>query len=154
MKNIKIYTDGACSFNPGPGGWGAVLIYSGREKEISGFVDSTTNNRMELLAVIQALKNLKEKCSIEIYTDSAYVCNAFNNNWITDWQLNRWRTSAKKEVLNQDLWKELLDCTIPHKIKWIKVKGHSDNKYNNKCDELARAQIQKNIKDMPKDETV
>ena len=144
MKKVEIYTDGACSGNPGAGGWGAVLIYNNKEKEISGFCDNTTNNRMEQTAVIEALKLLKENCEINIYSDSAYVCNAFNNGWIENWILNNWKTSSKKAVLNVDLWEELLELLKNHKYTFIKVKGHADNEYNNRCDKLATGEIAKN----------
>ncbi len=143
MKKIDLYTDGACSGNPGPGGWGAVLIYKGTEKELSGYNRNTTNNRMELFAVIQGLISIKEACEVTVYTDSAYVCNAFAKDWITSWQNNNWRTSSKKDVMNQDLWKMLLVAMQPHKVSWVKVKGHSDNKYNNICDKLATGEIAK-----------
>ncbi len=145
MKEIDIYTDGACSYNPGPGGWGAVLIYRGVEKRISGFVPNTTNNRMELQAVISALDMLKEQCKVNIYTDSAYIFNAFTNNWIEKWQINHWKTSNKKDVLNKDLWEKLIEYSAYHQISWNKVKGHADDKYNNICDELARGEITKNV---------
>lgn len=147
MKKIDIYTDGACSGNPGQGGWGAVLIYNGIEKEISGYCELTTNNRMEISAVIEALKLLKENCDISIYSDSAYVCNAFNQNWIDNWQQNNWKNSAKKEVLNKDLWLKLLELLNNHTYKFIKVKGHADNEYNNRCDKLATSQIALNKKE-------
>lgn len=145
MKEIDIYTDGACSFNPGPGGWGAVLIYKDVEKRVSGFVPNTTNNRMELQAVISALDMLKEQCKVNIYTDSAYIFNAFTNNWIEKWQVNQWKTSNKKDVLNKDLWEKLIEYSAYHQINWNKVKGHADDKYNNICDELARGEITKNV---------
>ena len=143
MKTVEIYTDGACSCNPGPGGWGAVLIYNGKEKRLSGFEDNTTNNRMELLAVIQALNKLKEPCNVTLYSDSAYVVNAFEQNWIEDWQIRNWRTAGKKEVKNIDLWQKLLEYTKTHNITFNKVKGHSTNLYNNICDSLARSEIEK-----------
>lgn len=146
MKNITIYTDGACSGNPGPGGWGAILMYGGHQKEISGFAAETTNNRMELTAAIEALKMLKESCGVTLYSDSAYLINAFLQNWLAKWQLNGWRNSQKQPVENQDLWQELLKLTGSHQVKWVKVKGHADNEYNNRCDELARAEIKKNVK--------
>lgn len=145
MKNLSIYTDGACSFNPGPGGWGAVLIYNDVEKRISGFVPDTTNNRMELMAVIKALELLKEPCYVELYTDSAYIFNAFTQNWIASWAAKNWRTADRKPVQNLDLWKQLIMLCNIHTISWNKVKGHSDNYYNNICDELARNEIQKNM---------
>ncbi len=143
MKKLDIYTDGACSGNPGPGGYGAVLIYNGIEKKISGGDKNTTNNRMELMAVIEALKTLKENCEVNLYTDSAYVCNAITQKWIENWQLNNWKNSQKKPVLNKDLWLELLELLSYHKVTFIKVKGHADNKYNNICDEIARNEISK-----------
>ena len=143
MKTVEIYTDGACSFNPGPGGWGAVLLYNGKEKRLSGFEDNTTNNRMELLAVIKALNELKEPCNVMLYSDSAYVVNAFEQNWIEDWQIRNWRTAGKKEVKNIDLWQKLLKHTKIHNITFNKVKGHSTDFYNNVCDSLARSEIEK-----------
>jgi ribonuclease HI len=140
LKLIEIYTDGACSGNPGPGGWGAILQFGENYKEISGFVPDTTNNRMEITAVIEALKLLKYPCAVKVYSDSAYVVNAFNQKWIVNWQKNNWK-SKSGNVLNQDLWQELLKCTRVHKVEFIKVKGHADNKYNNRCDELAVSQI-------------
>ncbi len=145
MKHVEIYTDGACSGNPGPGGWAAVLLYKGTEKEISGFVKETTNNRMELTAVIEGLNILKQSCKVTVYSDSAYVCNAFLQGWIISWELNGWKTSKKTPVENQDLWKLLMNCAKDHQVTWVKVKGHSDNKYNNRCDELARKAITDNI---------
>lgn len=143
MKEIEIYTDGACSGNPGPGGFCAILNYNGIEKIISGGEARTTNNRMELMAVIVALKALKEKCNVKLYSDSAYVCNAINNNWLMSWQLNSWRNSNKKEVLNKDLWLELINLLTEHKVEFIKVKGHADNEKNNRCDKIARSEIAK-----------
>lgn len=137
MKEVTIYTDGACSGNPGPGGWGAVLMYGEHLKECSGGADHTTNNRMELTAVIEALKMLKEPCQVKLHSDSAYVVNGFNQNWIKNWERNGWKNSRNQPVENQDLWKELLTCTKYHTVEFIKVKGHSDNKWNNRCDELA-----------------
>lgn len=142
-KNVTIYTDGACSGNPGPGGWGAILIYKGLEKELSGGEPNTTNNRMELLAAISALRALKEPCNVELSTDSAYLCHGFTQGWLKNWQRNGWLTSQKKPVENKDLWQELLQLDAYHEIKWIKVKGHADNKFNNRCDALARAAIKK-----------
>lgn len=141
MDKVIIYTDGACSGNPGPGGWGAILMYQGNQKEISGGKSNTTNNVMELTAVIEALKILKYPCEVELYSDSAYVVNAFIQKWIDNWMKNNWRTSNKEPVKNQELWKELYDLTKIHKVKFIKVKGHSDNEFNNRCDELARNEI-------------
>ena len=137
MKKVTIYTDGACSGNPGPGGWGAILIYNELKKEISGGDPETTNNRMELTAAIQALKMLKESCMVELYTDSTYLCNAFKQKWVDHWVLNGWKTSSRKPVENQDLWKELLDLNEIHKISFHWVKGHASNPFNNRCDQLA-----------------
>jgi len=147
MKNVKIYTDGACSGNPGPGGWGAILIYEGREKELSGYDPNTTNNRMELTAAIEALKALKHPCSVELYTDSAYLADAFNNGWIKGWKQKGWRNSSKEEVKNRDLWEQLDELSGIHDITWIKVKGHSDNELNNRCDKIAVGEIKKNSHD-------
>lgn len=143
MKKVIIYTDGACSGNPGDGGWGAILRYGKHEKEISGFEKNTTNNRMELTAAIEALKLLKEPCEVELYSDSAYLVNGFNNNWIKGWKANGWINSSKEEVKNVDLWKELDSLSTYHRVTWIKVKGHSDNEYNNRCDKLATDEIKK-----------
>lgn len=144
MKEVEIYTDGACSGNPGKGGWGVILIYKGIEKELSGFEEQTTNNRMELKAVIEGLKALKEPCSVKLYSDSAYVVNAFQQGWIDDWKKNGWSRGEKKEELkNADLWQELDRLIQKHRIQWIKVKGHSDNEYNNRCDKLATGEISK-----------
>ena len=144
VKKISIYTDGACSGNPGPGGWGALLMYKEAKKEISGFEPNTTNNRMELTAAIKALDLLKEPCEIDLYTDSAYLCKGFSEGWVYNWLRNGWVTSAKKPVENRELWEALLKHTKVHKIKWIKVKGHSDNQYNNRCDQLATGAIKAN----------
>lgn len=143
MKKVDIYTDGACSNNPGNGGWAGILIYKGIKKEISGGEENTTNNKMELRAVIETLQLLKEPCQVSLHSDSAYVVNAFENDWITSWQMAGWRTSGKKEVKNLELWKELITLTQKHKVKFVKVKGHSDNELNNRCDELARAEVEK-----------
>lgn len=141
MKEITIYTDGACSGNPGPGGWAAVLSYKNYQKEISGNESDTTNNRMELFAAIAALEALKEPCMVDLYSDSAYLCNAILNKWIDNWQRNNWRTSAKKDVANVDLWERLIKQLNIHKVTIHKVKGHADNAFNNKCDSLARKAI-------------
>lgn len=143
MKSVTIYTDGACSKNPGPGGWAAVLMYKQNKKEISGSEPATTNNRMELTAAIEGLRALKQSCSVELYTDSAYLHNGFALGWLYNWQRNGWRTSNKRPVENQDLWMELLSLSKQHKITWHKVKGHADNEFNNRCDELARGEIKK-----------
>ena len=149
MKKVIIYTDGACSYNPGPGGWGCVLIYKNIEKQMSGFCENTTNNRMELLAVIKSLEQLKEPCEIDLYSDSAYVINAILNNWLNDWVEKGWKTANKKPVKNIDLWEVLLDYMGKHKIMWHKVKGHSDNYYNNICDKLATNEVNNWLKDHP-----
>ena len=142
MKEIDIYTDGACSGNPGPGGWGVVLIYQENKKELSGYQPETTNNRMELFAAIQGLSALKESCVVNLYSDSSYLVNAFEKHWIEKWQRNGWKTSTKSPVENQDLWKLLLIHVRKHQVRFIKVKGHSDNnQYNNRCDEMAVAAI-------------
>lgn len=141
MKEIDIYTDGACSGNPGPGGWGVVLIYQENKKELSGYQPETTNNRMELFAAIQGLSALKESCVVNLYSDSSYLVNAFEKHWIEKWQRNGWKTSTKTPVENQDLWKLLLIHVRKHQVRFIKVKGHSDNQYNNRCDEMAVAVI-------------
>lgn len=143
MKDVILYTDGACSFNPGPGGWAAILSFKGTEKELSGFVKETTNNRMELFAVIQGLRALKEPCNVSVHTDSAYVLNAFLKKWILGWEKNGWKTSKKEPVENQDLWKLLLHYTQIHKVTWVKVEGHADDELNNRCDKLAKEQIKK-----------
>ena len=143
MKQVIIYTDGACSGNPGPGGWGAVLMYRDKALEISGYEARTTNNRMELMAPIQALSRLKEPCEVKLYSDSAYLVNAFKKGWLDSWSRNNWLKSDKKPVENQDLWKEILEFTGVHRIEWIKVKGHADNPHNNRCDELATGEIKR-----------
>lgn len=141
MKKIEIYTDGACSGNPGPGGWGAILKYGPHEKEISGFEENTTNNKMELTAAIKALEALKGECEVRLYSDSSYLVNGFLQNWIENWEKNGWINSKKEAVKNIDLWKTLYQLSKVHKIQWIKVKGHSDNIYNNRCDKLATTAI-------------
>ena len=141
MEKVIIYTDGACSGNPGPGGWGAILMYKDIKKEISGWQKDTTNNVMELTAVIEALKLLKFNCNVKLYSDSAYVVNAFNQKWIYGWMKNGWKNSNKEPVKNKELWEELYSLTKIHNVEFIKVKGHADNKYNNRCDELARKAI-------------
>lgn len=130
--------------NPGPGGWGTILMWKDNKKELSGGVKETTNNIMEITAVIEGLKTLKFECEVEIYSDSAYVVNAFNNHWIENWKKNNWKTANKEPVKNKELWEELYSLTEKHKVTFIKVKGHSDNEYNNRCDELARNAI-KNV---------
>ena len=139
MKKVTLYTDGACSGNPGKGGWGAVLLFGQFEKQMSGVNELTTNNQMELTAVIEGLKALKEPCEVLVYSDSAYVVNAFNNDWISGWQQNNWRNSKKDPVANRELWEELIELTKIHKVTFNKVKGHAGDKYNEICDSLATA---------------
>ncbi len=129
--------------NPGPGGWGTILFYKENRKEISGGEKNTTNNIMELTAVIEGLKLLKFECEVEIYSDSAYVVNAFNQGWIYNWKKNNWKTASKEPVKNKELWEMLANLTNKHKVKFIKVKGHADNENNNRCDFLAREAINK-----------
>jgi ribonuclease HI len=144
---VQIYTDGACSGNPGAGGWACVLLSGEHKKELSGFEPETTNNRMEIMAAIKGLEALKTRpAPLEIYSDSAYLCNAVNNGWINSWQQNGWKTSAKESVKNRDLWERIIELNAQFSPKYIKVKGHADNKYNNRCDELAVAEIKKNKK--------
>lgn len=144
-KQVKIYTDGACSGNPGPGGYGAILMYEENKKEISGGEEKTTNNRMELMAAIVALETLKEPCDVELYSDSAYLVNAYNQNWIEGWKKKNWKNSTKQDVKNRELWERLEKQTAIHNVKFIKVKGHSDNEFNNRCDELAVLESKKFI---------
>lgn len=143
MKQIEIYTDGACSGNPGPGGWGAVLIYNGKEKELSGSEKETTNNRMELTAVIMALNALNQPCEVKLTTDSKYVCDAVNKGWVYSWRKNGWRKSDKRPALNVDLWEELLSLLEKHEVEFIWMKGHNGHKYNEICDALAVKEYQK-----------
>ncbi len=142
MKKVLIYTDGACSGNPGPGGWGALLRFNGTEKELSGGEKLTTNNRMELAAVIEALKALNERCSLEITTDSEYVKNGITL-WIHNWMKNNWKTKARKSDKNRELWEELWQLSQAHNIQWKWIKGHSGHPENERCDELARNEIEK-----------
>lgn len=142
-KKVIIYTDGACSGNPGKGGWGAVLIYGNKKKEISDYSELTTNNKMELQAVIEALKLLKRQCEIELYTDSVYVKDGITK-WINSWKKNNWRTSKKEDVKNKELWVELDELSQKHHVNWNWVKGHADNELNNRVDELARQEILNN----------
>ena len=142
MKKVVIYTDGACSGNPGPGGYAGILMYNGYEKTVCGGDENTTNNRMEMLAVINSLLALKEDCEVDLYSDSQYVVDAFNKGWLFAWKAKGWRTASKSEVKNVDLWEELIRLTSMHKVNFIKVKGHADNEYNNKCDQIARKQIE------------
>ena len=141
MKQVVVYTDGACSGNPGPGGWGCVLMYKEKRMELSGYEPHTTNNRMELLAAIRSLEALKEGCAVDLFSDSAYLVNAFEKGWLRSWQRNNWLKSDKKPVENQDLWQHLLALCAVHKVSWHKVKGHASNVENNRCDQLATGEI-------------
>lgn len=145
MKKVQLYTDGACSYNPGPGGWGCVLIYKDIIKEMSGGINETTNNRMEIFAVIQGLKALKQSCEVSIYSDSAYLVNSINNGWLNSWKANGFRTANKSSVKNIDLWKALDMEISKHNCQFIKVKGHANNVNNNRCDQLATGEIKKII---------
>lgn len=147
MKKVTIYTDGACSGNPGAGGWGAILMYGNTKKEISGYNENTTNNVMELTACVQALSMLKESCEVDLYSDSAYVINAFNEGWLTNWKINGFRNAKKKPVVNAELWQALDYMCTKHIINWHKVKGHADNEFNNRCDALATGEIAKHKQD-------
>ena len=140
---VVLYTDGACSGNPGAGGWAAILTFEGREKILSGGEDITTNNRMELMAVIQGLEAIKAGQKVKVFSDSAYVVNAFNQGWIANWKRNNWRSSSGGEVLNKEMWQRLLAAMQPLEVEFVKVKGHSDNVFNNRCDALAREEIAK-----------
>lgn len=143
MKKVDLYTDGACSGNPGAGGYGAILLYKGTQKEICGGEPSTTNNRMEIYAVIAGLQQLKQPCEVTVYSDSAYTVNAFNEGWLAGWIRSGWKKSDGKPVQNADLWQKLYDLVSLHKVTFVKVKGHADNELNNRCDALARGAIQK-----------
>ncbi len=137
MKHVAIYTDGACSGNPGPGGWAAILMYGSHEKIVSGAERRTTNNRMELRAVVESLRVLKKPCRVSLHTDSAYVANAFNKGWIKNWIRRGWKTAGKKPVKNRDLWEDLLARMEDHEVSFVKVKGHADDSLNNRVDALA-----------------
>ncbi|HZK17853.1 MAG TPA: ribonuclease HI [Clostridia bacterium] len=137
LPRVDIYTDGACSGNPGPGGYGVVLLYNGVEKELSGTCLDTTNNRMEMLAAIKALEALKKPCDVVLYSDSRYLVDGINKGWVEKWRRNGWMRGKNKEAKNVDLWKRLLNIASRHQIKWVWVRGHCDNKYNNRCDRLA-----------------
>ena len=143
MKTVTIYTDGACSGNPGPGGWGASLEWNGIEKELSGGEAQTTNNRMELTGVISALKALKEPCQVELHTDSKYVCDAVVQRWVYGWKAKGWIKADKKPALNVDLWQQLLPLLEYHTVTWHWVKGHASNEKNNRCDKLAVTESKK-----------
>lgn len=138
---VEIYTDGACSGNPGPGGWAALLQYNGKEREISGADPATTNNRMEMTAVIRALQELKKPCHVKLHSDSALIINAMTQGWIENWQARGWRKADKKPVENRELWEEMLTAMHPHRLEWIKVKGHADDARNNRVDALAVAAV-------------
>lgn len=137
LPEVILYTDGACSGNPGPGGWGALLLWKGKERELTGGAPDTTNNRMEMMAVIEGLKALKKPCHVKIHSDSALIVNTFKKGWIKSWQQRGWKKSNKKPVENRDLWEKMLKAMEPHTIEWIKVKGHADNQLNNRVDRLA-----------------
>ena len=143
MKTITIYTDGACSGNPGPGGWGAILRYRDTEKELSGGAAETTNNRMELTAVIEALRLLREPCIVELYSDSKYVIDALSKGWARGWKARGWVKSDKKPALNPDLWEQLLALAEVHQVRCHRVKGHAENEHNNRCDQMAVAESKK-----------
>ena len=143
MDEVTIYTDGACSGNPGPGGWGAILMLGENRKEISGGSENTTNNIMELTSVIEALKILKRPCKVNVYSDSAYVVNAFLQKWIYGWMKKGWKTAGGDPVKNKELWQELYGLTKIHEVTFNKVKGHADNEFNNRCDEMAVAESKK-----------
>ena len=143
MKAVTLYTDGACSGNPGPGGWAAILQWRGKEKVLTGGEKLTTNNRMELMAPIAALEALKRPCAVEVYSDSQYVVNAFNKRWIDGWQARGWNGADKKPVKNIDLWQRLLVAAAPHEVRWLWVKGHADDERNARCDALAVAESRK-----------
>ncbi len=143
MKTVTIYTDGACSGNPGPGGWGAILVYGEIEKTLSGGEASTTNNRMELTGVITALEALKEPCVVELYSDSKYVIDGLSKGWAESWRRNGWKKKDKKPALNPDLWERLLQLTEKHEVRCHWVKGHAENEYNERCDRMAVSEWQK-----------
>ncbi len=144
MKNVIMYTDGACSGNPGPGGYGIVLMYNEHKKEIKKGFKKTTNNRMELMAVVDGLNMLKESCNVEIYSDSKYVVDAINKGWLNGWVTKNWVRGKNNPVLNSDLWKQLVPLLSKHEVEFIWVKGHANNFYNERCDELARNAIVSN----------
>ena len=153
MKQVTIYTDGACSGNPGVGGWGALLQYGDYRKEISGAEGNTTNNRMEVYAVIRALSLLKYPCAVDLYSDSAYTVNAFERGWLKDWEAAGWKRADGKAVQNIDLWQELSALTKRHRVIFHKVKGHADNEFNNRCDFLSTSAITQYKQEHPAEET-
>ena len=148
LKRVTLYTDGACSGNPGAGGWGCVLLFGENRLELSNGESETTNNRMELMAVIAGLERLKYPCCVDVYSDSAYVVNAFVQNWVAGWERGNWRKADGKPVLNADLWQRLIGLTRVHEVTFHKVKGHADNELNNRCDELARGAISKTVREI------
>ncbi len=143
IKEVHIYTDGACSGNPGPGGYGVILKYGQHEKELSGAYENTTNNRMELMAAIKGLEKLKEPCRVIIYSDSKYLVDAMTKGWVVKWRARGWMRNSTERAKNVDLWKRILELTQKHQVKWVWVKGHADNPYNNRCDKLAVESIKK-----------
>lgn len=150
LKHVVIYTDGACSGNPGPGGYGVVLLYNGHRKELSGGFRRTTNNRMELLGAIEGLRALKDNCSVKLHTDSQYVVNAIEKGWAAKWRANGWMRNKKEKAVNPDLWEQLLALCQQHKVEFVWVRGHSGNRENERCDQLAVAAAQQ--PNLPADE--
>lgn len=148
-KTVTLYTDGACSGNPGIGGYAGILMYADARKEYNGAEESTTNNRMEMMAVIVGLKRLKYPCIVDVYSDSAYVVNAYENGWIFGWKKNGFKKADGKPVQNVDLWEELYSLTTTHEVRFHKVQGHADNEYNNRCDQLARQAVAELRKTLP-----
>ena len=149
MKHVYIYTDGSCKCNPGPGGWCAILVYNGVEKVISGGASETTNNRMELTAIIEALRALKEQCRVTLTSDSKYALDALQNGWAVSWRAKGWRKADKSQALNPDLWEELLSLVEKHEIEYVWVKGHAGHEYNERCDERAQAEAAKHCNELP-----
>ena len=149
MKHVYIYTDGSCKCNPGPGGWCAILVYNGVEKVISGGATETTNNRMELTAIIEALRALKEQCRVTLTSDSKYALDALQNGWALSWRAKGWRKADKSQALNPDLWEELLSLVEKHEIEYVWVKGHAGHEYNERCDERAQAEAAKHCNELP-----
>ena len=145
MKTVELYTDGACSGNPGPGGWGAILRWNGMEKELSGGEAQTTNNRMELMGAIHGLEALNQPCAVEFYTDSQYITRALSEGWLENWKKRGWKKADKTPVLNRELWEALDGQLSRHQVTFVWVKGHADNPKNNRCDQLAVAQTKKHM---------